>query len=942
MDDDDNEDSITSDQLFEHPAFQSTPSRVLIEGEAGIGKTTLCQMLAYNWAKVSTATRPEQPPLTSLRRRFDFVFLLDATNASQSATLVDAVYASLLPEGFPVEQRHLADLLATPARQERVLFVLDAYDELVTSHREMALLCRRRLYSRASLLLTSRPTFADDVTRHFGARYVIVGYPLAHRRGFIERYAREAGLPHALLRRLGDILYDNDLLYDLSRNPLYFWFICLLAEDDDRGELPTTRTDLYCAVIELIHRKAAAASGDDCATQLRAVDRFAYDSLADGTSDATEVESAHAQSTRDAWLRYGLVSRERSRSKLHPRFRYTFPHRTMREFFAARYLAEQTTVDRQRLLRHHRGARWHLVVVFLAGLLRADHSALCRLLREAVWRGDLGERSAVGALVAAPPHRQRATHTAHHLGLQCLAECGATFAGFASLRAGLVPRCVSYSVATCHHCLRGLVAAARAPGATRPQLLVSGVDLDVYALRERGGLLDAVAALPHPASLVYHGAESVATAAEHLSRLCERAPLRHLHVHLAASARPITRAVRCSAAQFIPLRRHLRTLAFGGSSARWRRGGELLPAGQQRLLTALSAGIGPRLHRLALAEVTLTGWPADHLLDQLHRCGRLRAIRADAVEIDADVFRRLCEQLADVTNLRELSIKSCQLLPAHANHRLPTAFFRMLRANCLRELVLRGRCIDETNMADFVTALSTDACALRTLDLSYAAFSSRATQLFSDWLKTQSNLQKLTMRKSFVTAEDLKYLIDVIPSLSALQSFDISENRFGMTCLLASFCQSLTSLSGLSDLRMEQCQLADEDVKLISDVIKRLSYVSLLGNSLGTSAAGMVGVVSLLTGTRHLETLHVTAARLRPESAVVVATALARNERLFDLRIACFPNRRLTSKDGLRLVDSNFRRRIPSLRHFRLGFSVDVTSAYESHEWLNPHCAVDS
>ena len=110
----------------------------IVEGSPGIGKTTFCLKLAYDWANQSSsaASFPE----------FELVLLLKCRDID--GDLTEAITEQLFPKDLSKDAREeLFRFLEDIENQERVLIILDGLDELAekSKHYVDDLLHRKRL-----------------------------------------------------------------------------------------------------------------------------------------------------------------------------------------------------------------------------------------------------------------------------------------------------------------------------------------------------------------------------------------------------------------------------------------------------------------------------------------------------------------------------------------------------------------------------------------------------------------------------------------------------------------------------------------------------------------------------------------------------------------------------------------------------------------------------
>ena len=108
--------------IFQSHEECSKPRRVLIEGQPGMGKTTYCHKIAYDWAKKRECG--ESFP--------DVIFVLLLKCRDINCGLWEAIDDQLLPREMNKEEKErFFNFIRN--HQSKVLLVLDGLDELPSS-----------------------------------------------------------------------------------------------------------------------------------------------------------------------------------------------------------------------------------------------------------------------------------------------------------------------------------------------------------------------------------------------------------------------------------------------------------------------------------------------------------------------------------------------------------------------------------------------------------------------------------------------------------------------------------------------------------------------------------------------------------------------------------------------------------------------------------------
>lgn len=137
-------------------------TRILVQGRAGIGKTTFTRKLAYDWATeiASEETADKQAPVL---RNFELLIAVNLKDVSNFQSLQDVINHANI---FADEDKSLTEGLLhyISNHQEKVLFVFDGYDEYrCRCDSEVYEIFRKEKFRNCCVLLTSRTSEADEL-----------------------------------------------------------------------------------------------------------------------------------------------------------------------------------------------------------------------------------------------------------------------------------------------------------------------------------------------------------------------------------------------------------------------------------------------------------------------------------------------------------------------------------------------------------------------------------------------------------------------------------------------------------------------------------------------------------------------------------------------------------------------------------------------------------
>ena len=312
------------------------PRTVLIEGDPGMGKSTYCQKLAYDWATKRKELDPSFPDI-------DVLLLLKCHEVKSS--ILKALDDQILPAEID-DQAKECFFKFVRENQSRVLLVLDGLDEMdSTEMKRIYDLVEGKELSGCHVILTSRHEVGRKLRRYCDTLWEIVGFTEEDANSFIRTYFKNIKREDLQENLLQKIRYSHELR-NLSKNPLNVTLLCVLCEDLE-GVFPTSRTELYTEIVQCVLRRYENKQGlsnksEDLMSVYRDdlvhLGRVALHSLRKGELYFEEHESG---STSIALSKFGFLSLQASGCKRKALVRYAFLHKSFQEFFSGFYLACQ-------------------------------------------------------------------------------------------------------------------------------------------------------------------------------------------------------------------------------------------------------------------------------------------------------------------------------------------------------------------------------------------------------------------------------------------------------------------------------------------------------------------------------------------------------------------------------------------------------------------------
>ena len=325
--------------IFEAHAECERPRTVLIEGDPGIGKSTYCQKLAYDWATKQKDFNPSFPDI-------DVLLLLKCDEIRSN------IWEAIDDQILPVEIEDGAKecfFRFIRENQQKVLLVLDGLDEMESGElKKISALFEGKELSFCHIVLTSRHEVGRKLRRYCDTLWEIVGFTRRDAKKFIRTYFRSIKKEYLLENLLKTIWGAGGRkdLHELTKNPLNVTLLCILCEDF-AGVFPASRTQLYIEIVLCVLRRYERKQGLSSKNEnlmsvykedLMHLGRLALQSLRKGELCFEEHEFS------DNFIvlsKFGFLSVHSSSSKRIARVRYSFLHKSFQEFFSGFYLACQ-------------------------------------------------------------------------------------------------------------------------------------------------------------------------------------------------------------------------------------------------------------------------------------------------------------------------------------------------------------------------------------------------------------------------------------------------------------------------------------------------------------------------------------------------------------------------------------------------------------------------
>ncbi|KAI4580921.1 hypothetical protein MJG53_010463 [Ovis ammon polii x Ovis aries] len=337
------------ERLFEEDVgTREQPQTVVLQGAAGIGKTTLVRMMMLDWAQGNL-----------YQQKFTYVFYLNAREINQ---LRERSFVQLLSKDWPSTEGPIERIMSQPSR---LLFIIDSFDELNFAFEEpefvlctdwtqvhpvsflMSSLLRKVMLPESSLLVTTKLTAWGKLKPLLKNQHSLqlLGMSEDARQEYIYQFFED----QSWALQVFSSLRNNVMLFNMCQVPAVCWIVCNCLEQqmEKGGDITLTcktTTSLFaCCISSLLTQVDRSFPGLPSQTQLRSLCHLA----AKGVWTMTYV--FYKENLR----RHGLVKSDVSifldtnilqKDTVYENC-YVFTHLHIQEFFAAMFYVLQDSWD---------------------------------------------------------------------------------------------------------------------------------------------------------------------------------------------------------------------------------------------------------------------------------------------------------------------------------------------------------------------------------------------------------------------------------------------------------------------------------------------------------------------------------------------------------------------------------------------------------------------
>ena len=845
--------SITG--VFKPHSGCSKPRTVLIEGEPGMGKTTYCQKVVYDWAN-GQETDASFPEIT-------LVLLLRCHD--MSGNIWEAIDDQLLPKDIEEEEReHFFKYIR--ANQSQVLLVLDGLDEAPSNLMKIfSDLVESRELSKSHIILTSRQEGSVKIRKFCDTLFQIQGFASENSYSYIKHYFKDL---EAQGQNLLKDIEQNIELRELIVNPLFTAMLCLVYEDL-KGGLPLSKTQLYLEITECILKRFCQKQGlshnNDDLTEVfkEELEQLGSIALKALKKDKMHIEDCEFPGTtgKSPLFEFLLVQSNSSKRRSHTCYR--FSHKSFQEFFAGLYLSDQILkgeTDFETLLGNERGNLKSLepVLLFTVGIIchKSENGALS-LLHIIIKKANLFKNYKFQNFYLC-------------FALKCIGECSTENSGLRSQMTNLLGTNLE---------LQDMIISDKS----------FPIKLFVEALQVNSTLAHLYIMVP------FFGDQFIVSLANIL-RVNKTLTLVLFMTNGFVSAHTVQQL-----ADSLMVNKTLNCLMFMGNA--WGNDAVRILAGYMKRSESLSSlylncgDIGDA-GATALAEVLRT----NTTLNSLGLCNNpgignpsvislCEALKVNTTLSSLDLSGTGISDagvlsLVEVLKTNASSLTSLLLSDIKISHQSLKSIAEVLRVNStLKDLKFKGNKVGVGGTKLIAESLKANT-TLKLLSLSRNNIKAKCGRLFSDSLKVNGTLESLTLAKNALGSRGAQLLSEGLRVNTSLRHLDLSWNSIGSEGA-ESIAETIRVNASLTSLKLQGNNIGDPGANKVSEALKVnvcLEDLNLSFNAIG--AAGAESIAEALKSNATLTTLDLNSNVIGDNGAQSLCEALKTNATLTNLNVS--------------------------------------------------------
>ncbi len=326
---DENETNMEYKRLFtdetQHSKKTQQSKKILVKGDPGIGKSTLVRKIAWDWAK-------------GLFESFVMLFVIVLKFVSPTDTIEEMIMEqNPILEGEDVKNETIKEILKLHG--DKCLILLDGYDEMPINIVAIRKLIEKRLYPKCNIVLTSRPNSATSIEKYFSTIASVEGFSREKAKEYIGKILEDKSKKDVVME-----YSETNEIEEMWRYPVLIMFLCLLV---NKGEIDIDHeklslNDLYIRLHNFLYDRYIEKAGVPFNEEEREniflkLGEIALEGLINQKHGFQK--SFISKEVGKEIFEYGILIEDTDTRKLaRGDVCVFFPHKTLQEFLAAKYL----------------------------------------------------------------------------------------------------------------------------------------------------------------------------------------------------------------------------------------------------------------------------------------------------------------------------------------------------------------------------------------------------------------------------------------------------------------------------------------------------------------------------------------------------------------------------------------------------------------------------
>ena len=302
----------------------------------GIGKTVFTKKATFDWS---------QQRYSETLGAFDLVLLVRLRDVSNLQDVPSILRASeVLDSNGAISVHNLYDYICR--HQEKVLLILDGYDEYVYSSKNESpvfKIWKKSQLRYCCVVITSREMKAETLRNFSDAQFKIDGFNYQRQKEFARRVLKDD-------KDIADFFMylQQHNLSELAEIPLFLLMLCLLWTNRNRKRLPTERAHIFAQFVKTLFdhlrekQSAESVVGKDYSDELYALGRLAFEALLQGQLYFPVSQLPAGCSLIERLIEVGLFQVLNMASLNREKGVY-FIHKSVQEYLAGNFLKEELT-----------------------------------------------------------------------------------------------------------------------------------------------------------------------------------------------------------------------------------------------------------------------------------------------------------------------------------------------------------------------------------------------------------------------------------------------------------------------------------------------------------------------------------------------------------------------------------------------------------------------